>query len=363
MQFVDLKKQYEAYKTEIDTAIKGVIDTTSFINGPAVGALETELSNFAGVKHSIGCASGTDALLIAMMALDVLPDDEIIVPAFTYIASASQAPILKAKPVFVDVDPVTFNIDVSKIEEKITKKTVGIIPVSLYGQCADIDAINAIAAKHDLWVMEDGAQSFGASYKGKKSCSMTTVSTTSFFPAKPLGCFGDGGAIFTNDDVLAEKIKIIKNQGQTKRYFHKAIGVNGRIDTLQAAITNVKLKHFEKEIAARDAVAKFYTEALGAIVDTPKVLSHNISTWAQYTIRVKNRPALIEALNKRGIPTAVHYPRPLPKQEAFAYLNDSANYSVSDQLADTVLSLPMHAFLTESDIQAVCSAIKEGLNV
>jgi len=362
MRFVDLKKQYDAYKDELDVAIANVINSTSFINGPAVKELETSLSVFANVKNSIACASGTDALLIAMMALDVNQGDEVIVPAFTYIASASQVPILKAKPVFVDVDPVTFNIDVSKIEDKITDRTVGVIPVSLYGQCADMDEINKIANKHGLWVIEDGAQSFGAQYKGKRSCSMTTVATTSFFPAKPLGCYGDGGAIFTDNAELAKKIEVIKNQGQTKRYFHKVIGVNGRIDTLQAAITNVKLRHFDKEIKSRNDVARFYTEELRNVVETPVVLDNNLSTWAQYTIRVKDRANIMEGLKGRGVPTAVHYPRPLPAQEAFSYLNDSNEYPVSNRLSETVLSLPMHSFLAESDIKLVCKAIKETIS-
>lgn len=361
MEFVDLKKQYECYKAEIDAAINGVINTTSFINGPAVGELESALSAYAGVKNSIACASGTDALLIAMMALDVQPEDEVIVPAFTYIATASQIPIMKAKPVFVDVDPVTFNIDVSKIEEKITPKTVGIIPVSLYGQCADFDKINEIAKRHNLWVMEDGAQSFGAKYKGRRSCSMTTVATTSFFPAKPLGCYGDGGAIFTSDDALADKIRMIRNHGQEKRYYHKYIGVNGRMDTLQAAVTLVKLKNFEDEIEKRNDAARLYSEYLNPIVDTPVICHENVSTWAQYTIRTKERDRVRKALELKGIPTAVHYPMPLPKQAAFGYLGDSRSYPVSEHLADTVLSLPMHAFLSSDDVRSVCDVLKEVL--
>lgn len=361
MQFVDLNKQYEMYKTEIDSAIGNVIRTASFINGPAISELETALSKYTGVKHSMTCASGTDALLIAMMALDVQPDDEILVPAFTFIATASQISVLKAKPVFVDVDPITFNIDTSLIEKKITKKTVGIIPVSLYGQCADYDEINKIAAKHGLWVMEDGAQSFGAEYKGKKSCSLTKIATTSFFPAKPLGCYGDGGAIFTDDDNLAAKIRLIKNHGQEKRYHHKVIGLNGRMDTMQAAITNVKLKHFDQEVSKRNEVAALYTEYLHSITDTPKVLGHNRSSWAQYTIRVKNRDEVCKKLSERKIPTAVHYPMPLPRQEAFKYLADLDKYPLSDQLASTVMSLPMHAFLTREEIKSVCDNLKEVL--
>ena len=358
MQFVDLKKQYEAYKGEIDAAINSVITTTSFINGPAIKEFENNLCKYAGVKNSITCSSGTDALLIAMMALDVKSDDEIIVPAFSFIASASQIPMLGARPIFVDVDPVTFNIDTSKIEEKITNKTVGMIPVSLYGQCADIDSINQIAKKHNLWVIEDAAQSFGAEYKGRKSCSLTTVATTSFFPAKPLGCYGDGGAIFTNDSSLADKITMVKNHGQEKRYYHAMIGVNGRMDTLQAAIVNVKLKYFNDEIKKRNDVAKFYTESLSDFIDTPKILDNNLSTWAQYTVRINNRDEVRAKLSEKGVPTAVHYPMPLPRQKAFGYLNDT-NYEISDKLSETVISLPMHAFMDEKDINMVVESLKQ----
>jgi len=358
MQFVDLKSQYLAYKTEIDSAIADVIQTTSFINGPAVEKLEKELSDYIGVKHALTCSSGTDALLIAMMALGVKPADEIIVPAFSFIATASQIPLLGARPVFVDVDPVTYNIDPVAISAKITSKTVGIIPVSLYGQCADYDAIQVIADKHHLWVMEDGAQSFGATYKGKKSCSLTKISTTSFFPAKPLGCYGDGGAIFTSDDALADAIKKIKNHGQSKRYHHDVIGVNGRMDTLQAAITSVKLKHFDQELELRNRVANLYSEHLHHTVDIPQVLPHNKSSWAQYTIRTDQREELRTKLQTAGIPTAIHYPIPLNEQKAFTYLNQSVPLPVSGQLAREVLSLPMHAFITEAEIKLVCDVIK-----
>ena len=251
MKFVDLKKQYLKYKSEIDCAIHNVIENTAFINGPDSTAFENELEEFSGAKHALGCSSGTDAIVIAMMAIGVKPGDEIIVPAFTFIATAETVAFLGAKPVFADVDPVTFNIDPESIEAKITDKTKGIIPVSLYGQCADFNEINTIAANHNLWVIEDGAQSFGAEYKSKRSCTLTNVGTTSFFPAKPLGCFGDGGAIFTDDADLAEKMRIILNHGQEKRYHHKYIGLNGRLDTLQAAATETndaeKLLSFETE--------------------------------------------------------------------------------------------------------------------
>jgi UDP-2-acetamido-2-deoxy-ribo-hexuluronate aminotransferase len=257
---------------------------------------------------------------------------------------------------------VTFNLDPEKIEEKITSKTKGIIVVSLYGQCADFDRINDIADKHGLWVIEDGAQSFGAEYKGKKSCALTKIATTSFFPAKPLGCYGDGGAIFTTDPAIAEKLRMIRNHGQEKRYYHKMIGFNGRMDTLQAAILRVKLKHFPKEIIERNKVANDYTQALKGIVDTPVVLDGNLSVWAQYTIRVDKRDLLRESLTKYDIPTAVHYPMPLPKQEAFKYLKQGTDFPVSNILSEKVMSLPMHPFLSTDEINYIAQKIKESLN-
>ncbi len=359
MELVDLKQQYKTYKADIDAAIEGVITTTSFINGEAVRTLEKQLQSYTAVNHAVLCSSGTDALLLAMMALGVKQDDEILVPAFTYVATASMMPLVGAKPIFVEVDPVSFNIDVSKIEEKITDRTVGIVPVSLYGQCADFDAINEIAARHGLWVMEDGAQSFGATYKGRKSCSLTRVATTSFFPAKPLGCYGDGGAIFTNDDELFAKLLLYRNHGQSKRYHHDVIGLNGRMDTLQAAIVSAKLNYFDDELRARNRIAKNYTEALSSCVTTPVINAQNISSWAQYTIRVSNRDEVSIHLERKGVPTAVHYPMPLPRQKAFAYLHDSSSYPVSDDCARTVLSLPMHPFLSDQEMCQICDAVME----
>lgn len=363
MKFVDLKKQYLKYKDEIDFAIKNVIENTAFINGPDVKAFEKELCEFSGSKNAIGCSSGTDALVIPMMALNVKPGDEIIVPAFTFIATAETIAFLGAKPVFADIDPITFNIDPKSIEEKITAKTKGIISVSLYGQCADYDEINKIAKKHNLWVIEDGAQSFGAEYKNKKSGTLTDIGTTSFFPAKPLGCFGDGGAIFTNNFETAEKMRIILNHGQEKRYKHKYIGINGRLDTIQAAVLRVKLKYFKDEITLRNKAANIYTENLKGIVETPEVLKDNLSTFAQYTIRVEKRNELQEFLKSKDIPTAVHYPIPLYRQEAFEYLNENPkNFPVSEKLSREVMSLPMHPFLEEKDILFVCSSIKDFYN-
>lgn len=363
MEFCDLKKQYLAYKPEIDRAMQGVIDSTSFINGQEVELLEEELATFSGAKHAIACSSGTDALLLALMALDVQPGDEILCPAFSFIASASMISLLKAKPVFVDVSPLDFNIDPTKIEEKLTSRTRGIIAVSLFGQCANFKAINEIAEKNGIWVLEDGAQSFGAIYDGKRSCSLTDVAVTSFFPAKPLGCYGDGGAVFTSDDKLAAKIKMIRSHGQEKRYVHKRIGINGRMDTLQAAIVRVKLKHFEEEIVTRQVAALKYSELLEGKVMLPEVTEDNISVWAQYTIGVENRDEVRAKLNKKGIPTAVHYPLILPAQEAFAdVVPMNEKFEVAQLLSESVLSLPMHGFISSEEVEKVANAVIKVVN-
>jgi UDP-2-acetamido-2-deoxy-ribo-hexuluronate aminotransferase len=362
MEFCDLHRQYLEYRTEIDEAIAAVIRDTAFINGPDVAQLEHELSAFCGSPNAIACSSGSDAILLALMALDIRPGDEILCPAFTFIATGTMISLAGAIPVFVDVDPITFNMDPEKIETKITLKTKGIIAVSLFGQCPDFDTLNAIAERHGLWVMEDAAQSFGATYKGKYSCTLTRIATTSFFPAKPLGCYGDGGAIFTHDETLAENLRMLRNHGQEKRYYHKLIGMNGRMDTLQAAILRVKLKHFHMEIAERRRVADLYTRLLKDHVETPEVPACNASVWAQYTIRVGNRDVLRERLGQAGIPTAVHYPMPLPAQEAFRHLAQGNDFPVSNRLAETVMSLPMHPYLTEDEIAFVVNKIKEALN-
>ena len=340
-----------------------VLSSSAYINGPAVAELEEGLKNYCGVKHAVACSSGTDAILLGLMAYDVQPGDEILVPAFTFIATASMVSFYKAIPVFVDVVPHTYTMNPEKIAEKITPRTRGIIPVSLYGQCADMDAINAIAVKNKLWVMEDAAQSFGATYKSRQSCNLSDMATTSFFPAKPLGGFGDGGAVFTDDDRLAEKLRVLRNHGQVKRYHHEYIGMNGRMDTLQAAVLKVKLKYFPEEVELRNKAAMQYTELLEGIAALPTVLKHNSSTWAQYTIRVPNRDAVRAKLTESGIPTAVHYPLPLGKQKAFSYLKDTDTYPVADDLASTVLSLPMHAFITSEEQNQVVKALKEALDV
>ncbi|WP_430972602.1 DegT/DnrJ/EryC1/StrS family aminotransferase [Sunxiuqinia rutila] len=362
MQFNDLNKQYKSYQPEIDAAIQGVIDSSSFINGQEIQLLEKELAEFAGVKHAVACSSGTDALLLSLMALNIQPGDEIICPAFSFIASASMVSFYKARPVFVDVSPLDFNIDPAKIEAKITTRTKGIIAVSLYGQCADFDTINAIARKYDLWVIEDGAQSFGGIYKGKRSGSLTDLATTSFFPAKPLGCYGDGGAIFTNDEAKAMKLKLLRSHGQEKRYIHKHIGINGRIDTLQAAILRVKLKYFEREIAIRQEAAMHYAQLLEGQVLLPEEAEGRKSVWAQFTVMIENRDQVREKLAEKNIPTAVHYPVILPKQEAFRDdVLTNEKYEVAGLLAETVLSLPIHGFITSEEIECVAQALIEAI--
>lgn len=363
MQFNDLGKQYKAYQQEIDAAIQSVIDSTSFINGNEIQFLESELANFTQVKHTISCSSGTDALLLSLMALNVQPGDEILCPAFSFIASVSMVSFYKARPVFVDVSPIDFNIDIQKIEEKITPKTKGIIAVSLFGQCADLTPINEIAKEYNLWVIEDGSQSFGATYQGNPSCSMTTLATTSFFPAKPLGCYGDGGAIFTNDNQLAEKLKMYRSHGQEQRYLHKRIGINGRMDTMQAAILRVKLNHFTEEIRQRQQAAELYSELLNGHLLLPEVAEGRESVWSQYTVMLENRNLVKQKLAQKNIPSTVHYPIILPQQEAFQDdILRNEKFEVASLLSETVLSLPIHGFITKEEIKFVSNSLIEILN-
>ena len=361
IDFAKLQYQYQLYKTEIDEAIHSVLDKSNYIMGEEVGQLEANLQNFTGVKHAITCGSGTDALLLAMMALDIHPGDEIITTPFTFIATAETIAFLGAIPVFVDIDEKTYNIDASKIEEKITKKTKAIMPVSLYGQPADMDAIQAIADNHNLKVIIDGAQSFGSTFKGKRDSNLGDISATSFFPAKPLGCFGDGGAVFTNSDVLAEKIKMLRVHGQNKRYHHKYIGMGGRMDTLQCAIVNVKLKYYKKDLALRQEVASKYSEQLADSSEQlvlPYVDTGCTSVWAQYSVRVKNRDDVQAKLKEQGIPTAVHYPMPLHLQECFAYLGyKKGEFPIAEQVSNEIMSLPMNPYLKDEEIVYICEKL------
>ena len=361
MQFIDLAAQQARIKDKIDANIQKVLAHGKYILGPEVAELEEKLVEFTGAKYCITVANGTDALQIAQMALGVGHGDEVIVPGFSYIATAETPALLGAKPVYVDIDPRTYNMDPAKLEAAITPRTKAIIPVSLYGQCADFDAINEIAAKHNIPVIEDGAQSFGASYKGKKSCNLSTIGCTSFFPSKPLGCYGDGGAIFTNDEELATIICQIARHGQDRRYHHIRVGVNSRLDTLQAAILLPKLEILEEEIKLRNQAAERYTRLLNeaGIETTPFIEEHNVSAWAQYTIRVENREEVQAKLKAAGIPIAVHYPIPLNMQPAV--LDEFVQLPVGDGAAEVVVSLPMQPYISLGDQQEVIHALKRAL--
>ncbi|MCQ4240377.1 DegT/DnrJ/EryC1/StrS family aminotransferase [Stutzerimonas stutzeri] len=359
IEFIDLKTQQARIKDKIDAGIQRVLAHGQYILGPEVAELEEKLADFVGVKYCITCANGTDALQIAQMAFGIGIGDEVITPGFTYIATAETVALLGAKPVYVDVCPQTYNLDPGKLEAAITPRTKAIIPVSLYGQCADFDTINAIAAKYGIPVIEDAAQSFGATYKGKKSCNLTTVACTSFFPSKPLGCYGDGGAIFTNDDKLAKIIRQIARHGQDRRYHHIRVGVNSRLDTLQAAILLPKLEIFSEEVELRQHVAAKYDQLLNqaGITAMPFVERHNTSVYAQYTIQVEDRQAIQAKLQAQRIPTAVHYPTPLNKQPAVA--DSSAHLPVGDAAAERVISLPFHPYMTETEVGQVVTAMCE----
>lgn len=359
MQFIDLAAQQERIKAKIDAAIQKVLQHGTYILGPEVTELEQKLADFTGAKYCISVANGTDALQIAQMALGISHGDEVITPGFTYIATAETVALLGAKPVYVDVCPKTYNLDPLKLEAAITPNTKAIIPVSLYGQCAEYDEINSIAAKYNIPVIEDAAQSFGASYKGKKSCNLTTISCTSFFPSKPLGCYGDGGAIFTNDDELAKVMRQIARHGQDRRYHHVRVGVNSRLDTLQAAILLPKLDILNDEISLRQKIADIYMEAFSSLqsIQLQHVEKHNVSAYAQFTLSVDNRNGLQKHLSEKNIPTAIHYPIPLNKQPAVA--NDSVSLPVGDHISNRVISIPMHPYMKMDEQMEIINAIKE----
>lgn len=360
MQFIDLKAQYSRIQAEVDRRMKAVLGHAQFLMGPEIKELETRLAAYVGVKHCVALSSGTDALLIALMALGIGEGDEVITSPFSFIATASMAKLLGAKPVFVDINPQTYNLDPALIEKAITSKTKAILPVNLYGQCADYDAINAIAKQHGLYVIEDAAQSFGATYKGKQSCGLGTIACTSFFPSKPLGCYGDGGACFTDDDELATKMMQIRNHGQDRRYHHIHLGINGRLDTLQAAVLLCKLDIFQDELERRNQVAKHYNAALSQLVTTPYIEPHNTCVYAQYTIRTQKRDAITALLAENEIPTTIHYPLPINRQPLISRVNGSAHavFPHSDKAAKEVLSLPFHPYLAEADIQKIAGLIQ-----
>ena len=358
--FIDLKAQYATMKADIDARIQRVLDHGQYILGPEVEELESELAAFCGTSHAITVASGTEALLIGLMALGIGPGDEIVTTPFTFAATAEVTALIGAVPVFVDVEPDTGNIDAGRIEAAITPRTRAIMPVSLYGQPADMEPINDIAARHRSAVIEDGAQSFGASYRQTKSCAASTLGCTSFFPSKPLGCYGDGGAIFTNDDELARICRQIRVHGQERRYHHVRLGVGGRMDTIQCAVVLAKLQRFQGELAARQAAAERYLAAFAGhnAVTVPVVRPDRTSTWAQFTIQLDRRDAVAGALKAEGIPTAVHYPLPLHRQPAFAPLCRAAGgLEEAERLASRVLSLPLHPYISAETQARIAAAV------
>jgi len=372
--FIDLNRQQQRILPDIERRMAAVLKHGQYILGPEVAELEKKLADFTGSKHCITVSSGTDALLIALMALGIGPGDEVITTPFTFIATGEVIALLGATPVFVDIDPRTYNIDPTLIETAVTPRTRAIMPVSLYGQCADFDAINAIADKFNatradaasrIHVIEDACQSFGATYKGRKSCALSDIGCTSFFPSKPLGCYGDGGACFTDDDFLATKMRQVLNHGQDRRYHHPMIGINGRFDTLQAAILLAKFEIFQEEVELRGNVGAAYSKAFAdtnADLVTPFIEEYNSSVYAQYTVQVADRDGLQQALQAKGIPTAVHYPVPLNLQPAFAGIGKPAgSFPVAEAIAARVMSLPMHPYLEESNMERIVAAVTESL--
>jgi dTDP-4-amino-4,6-dideoxygalactose transaminase len=372
IQMVDLRGQYDKIKTEIDSAIHAVIDSSAFINGPEVKNFQQDLEKYLNVKHVIPCANGTDALQVSMMALGLKPGDEVIAPSFTFVATAEVIALLGLTPVLVDVDPDTFNIDPKAIERAITPKTKAIVPVHLFGQCADMDAIMDIAAKHKLFVIEDAAQAIGADYlmkdgTQKKAGTIAHVGCTSFFPSKNLGCYGDGGAIFTNDDKLAEEIRIVVNHGMKVRYYHDSIGVNSRLDSIQAAILRIKLKHLDEYAAARNKAAAYYDNAFKSNpkLKLPARYKKSNHVFHQYTLVTNgiDRNKLPEYLQEKGIPAMIYYPVPMHLQKAY---KDSRykekDFPVSESLAECVVSLPMNTELDEEQLKYITSSVLEFIN-
>lgn len=350
MKFIDLETQYSSVEKEVNKRIQTVLEHGMYIMGPEVEELEKKLALFVGAKNCVAVSSGTDALLIALMALNIKQGDEVITTPFTFISTGEVISLLGAKPVFVDIDPRTYNIDFAKIESAITPRTKAIMPVSLYGQCADFDEINAIALKYDIPVIEDAAQSFGATYKGRKSCSLSTIACTSFFPSKPLGGYGDSGACFTDNDEIANIMRQIRGHGQDRRYHHPRLGVNGRMDTIQAAILLAKLEIFDGEVKSREEIGERYTKLILECCDgiiPPYIEEQNTSVYAQYTVLVENRDEVQKALSKENIPTAIHYPIPLNRQPIFE--TESYKLDVADNVSKKVMSLPMHPYLSEEE--------------
>jgi len=364
MEFINLKAQYQSLKENIHHRMNQVLEHGAYIMGPEVHELEERLAQYVGVKHCISVSSGTEGLFMALLALGIKPGDEVITTPFTFIATAETISLLGAVPVFVDIDPITYHMDPLLLKEAITSKTRAIMPVSLYGQCADMDAINEIALEYGLPVIEDGAQSFGALYKNRLSCSLSTLGVTSFFPSKPLGCYGDGGAIFTNDDALSALLRQIRVHGQDRRYHHPIIGLNGRLDTLQAAILLAKLDVFPEEVLARKSIGARYSALLQGVVPTPVILEGNTSVYAQYTVEVEERNRVQEFLKGEGIPTAVHYPTPLHLQPAFSYLAQGpGSFPQAEKASARVMSLPMDPYLSLEAQDKIVEKLKLAISI
>lgn len=362
MEFIDLKTQYQKYKKQIDEAIHRVLDGGQYILGKEVGELEKQLAEYIGVKHCISAASGTDTLFMALLALGIGKGDEVITTPFTFVATLEAIELTGARSVLVDIEPESYNIDPKKIEAAITPRTKAIMPVSLFGQMPNMERINEIAKKKNLAMVEDAAQSFGAERNGKKSCGTSLVGSTSFFPSKPLGCYGDGGALFTNDDALAKKLIAIRVHGSTRRYYHEYLGINGRLDTLQAAILLAKFAHFPQEVEARKRIGARYSKLLGDCCKVPQVMPGNSHVYAQYTIRIPNRDVVAQDLKEKGIPTTVHYPLGMHEQPAYAYLGyKQGAFPETEAAAREVLSLPMHPWLNEKDQDFIVAGVKEAL--
>lgn len=361
INFIDLNRQYLEYKNDIDRQIQEVLASSSYILGGKVKELEGQLADYVGTTYAIGCASGTDALILALKVYGIKPADEVITTPFTFMATAEAIALLGAKPVFVDIEENTYNIDAAKIESKISNKTKGIVAVDIFGQCADYDTINEMAKRHNLFVIEDAAQAFGAEYRKRKAGSLADIGCTSFFPAKPFGCYGDGGMVFTDNKVFAETIFSLREHGKGEdKYNNIRIGMNSRLDTLQAAVLLAKFTHFSKELALRQEVARGYNQQLLNLVKTPFILEHNRSTFAQYCIRVNNRSGFQEKLKAKGIPTAVYYPKPLHLQTAFSYLGYHAgDFPVAEKVAKDIMALPLHPYLTPEEQEYIIYCIKE----
>ena len=371
--FIDLKSQYKALKPKIDARIQAVLEHGAYVNGPEVVELEKKLAEYTGAPYALTIASGTDALMVPFMALGIGQGDEVITTAFSFIATAETIVLAGATPVYADIDPVTYNIDTTKIEKLITKRTKAIMPVSLYGQIAEMDEIHTIAKRHGLHVIEDAAQSFGAEYKGKKSGNVSAFCGTSFFPAKPLGGYGDGGAIFFQDEKYVKIIKEIREHGSESRYYHTRLGINGRLDTIQCAILLAKLERYDWELEQRQKIAKKYAEAFSEInvpgFEFPKVLDHNKSAWAQYTIEVKDRAAFAKKMTDLGCPTSIHYPRIMPDQPWYKtkMAEDHKNgapimdWNVARHAAEHVISIPMYPDMDDTTLNKIIDAVRKSL--